>query len=120
MLGLMALAAVVGHVYPIFFKFKGGKGVATGLGCLLAMSPLLGIIGFVTWIVIAAIFRYASLAALVTFVLVPFYSLFLATPAYFIPLIAMTTLIVWRHRTNIQNLRTGQERKLGYKEPLAK
>lgn len=115
-LGLLALAVLIGHAYPIFFKFKGGKGIATGLGVMFALSPLLGIAATITWIIIAILFRYSSLAALVTFVLAPFYALLLTNPIYFLTLIAMTAFVIWRHRENIARLRVGTEKKIGEKE----
>jgi glycerol-3-phosphate acyltransferase PlsY len=113
MLGLIALSAFIGHLYPIFFKFKGGKGVATGIGGIFGLSPLLGIIAVATWMIIAFIFQYSSLASMVTFILTPFYALFLKNTAYFIPLIIIAMLIIWRHRNNIERLKKGTESKIG-------
>jgi len=114
-LGLVAIAVILGHIYPIFFKFKGGKGIATGLGVMFALSPALGIMAVLTWIVIASIFRYSSLAALVTFSLAPIYTIFLASHTYFIPLAMITALVIWRHRKNILRLKIGTENKIGEK-----
>jgi glycerol-3-phosphate acyltransferase PlsY len=115
LLGLVAFAVFMGHVYPIFFKFKGGKGVATGFGALFALSPILGVLSLVTWGVVAAIFRYSSLASLVSFVLMPFYSIFFVTPfyVYFLPLSLMACLTFWKHRGNISRLQSGTESKIG-------
>lgn len=115
LLGFVAFAAFLGHLYPIFFRFKGGKGVATGLGTMLVLSPILGLCALATWGIIAGIFRYASLASLVTFVLVPFYSLFFADPfyAYFIPFALMALLMFWKHRGNIARLKLGTETQIG-------
>lgn len=114
MLAFVGLAVLIGHLYPIFFKFKGGKGISTGLGVLLGLSPVLGLIAMMTWIIIAAVFRYSSLAALVTFALMPFYNLVFFTPAYFIPLVLMSCLIFWRHRANIKRLHAGTESKINF------
>jgi glycerol-3-phosphate acyltransferase PlsY len=108
-LALVGLAAFLGHLYPLYFKFKGGKGVATGVGVLFTLSPLLGVVATITWLIIVKIWPYVSLASLVTAVLVPFYALLLQEPAYFIPLVVMALFIMWRHRGNIDRLRTGTE-----------
>ncbi|MGD9109236.1 MAG: glycerol-3-phosphate 1-O-acyltransferase PlsY [Gammaproteobacteria bacterium] len=111
-LGVVALAAFLGHLYPIFFKFKGGKGIATGLGVMLGLSPELGGMVIVTWILIAAIFRYSSLAAIVAFVLAPIYAFFLTNRQYVIALFIMMLFILWRHRTNIKRLLQKVEPKI--------
>ncbi|MGD9153623.1 MAG: glycerol-3-phosphate 1-O-acyltransferase PlsY [Gammaproteobacteria bacterium] len=103
-LGVVALAAFLGHLYPIFFKFKGGKGIATGLGVMFGLSPELGGMVIVTWILIAAIFRYSSLAAITAFVLAPIYAFFLTNRQYVIALFIMMLFILWRHRANIKRL----------------
>jgi len=103
-LGIVALAAFLGHVYPIFFKFQGGKGIATGIGVMLALSLHLGVLVIITWVVVAATFRYSSLAALVAFVLAPIYAFFVTNRQYVIALIVITLIILWRHRENIQRL----------------
>ena len=103
-LGIVALAAFIGHIYPIFFKFQGGKGIATGIGVMLALSLHLGVLVIITWVVVAATFRYSSLAALVAFVLAPIYAFFVTNRQYVIALIVITLIILWRHRENIQRL----------------
>jgi len=111
---VIGLAAYVGHVYSVFLKFKGGKGVATGFGVMLALNPLLGIAAIITWAVIAFIFKYSSLAALVAYSLAPFYSIyFFWSFKDFVPLLLITALIFWRHKDNIQRLREGTETKVG-------
>lgn len=110
MLGIVALAAVLGHVFPVFFKFKGGKGVATAFGCYFALSLPLGLVSVVVWVVIAFVLRYSSVASLTAMILAPFVIL-LFQPAYFIGLALVALLIVWRHRTNIQRLRNKSEPK---------
>jgi len=117
-LSFVALAAFLGHLYPIFFKFKGGKGVATALGTYLALYPPLGVAAILTWLIVAFVFRFSSLAALAALALTPFYSLFLATPfyAYFLALMIMTLLSFWRHRENIMRLYHKKETKIGQKK----
>ncbi|MDE1315165.1 glycerol-3-phosphate 1-O-acyltransferase PlsY [Vibrio aestuarianus] len=117
LLGLVAIAACLGHMYPIFFHFKGGKGVATALG---AIAPIgLGLTGLImlTWVVIALLFRYSSLAALVTVLFAPFYT-WLIKPQYTLPVAMLCCLIVFRHHQNIKRLFTGTEPKFGEKKSL--
>lgn len=114
-LGLVAVAVYLGHVFPVFHKFKGGKGVATGFGAMLAMSPLVGAIVIVIWGATAAIFRYSSLAALVAYLVAPFLMLFLSNPTYFFGFAIIAVLIFWRHQDNIQRLRAHAEPKFGAK-----
>lgn len=113
----VGLAVFLGHLYPIFYKFKGGKGVATALGVMLAISSLLGLAAIVTWAAVFAIFRYSSLAAIVAAVLAPVYAWFFlsAYQDYFIMVLVMAVLLVWRHRSNIQNLLAGTEAGFGRK-----
>ncbi|MCK4870937.1 MAG: glycerol-3-phosphate 1-O-acyltransferase PlsY [Gammaproteobacteria bacterium] len=112
MLGLVALAAFLGHLFPLYFGFKGGKGVATFLGAQLALAPVIGIAIIITWLIVAFLFRYSSLAALVAAALAPIYALILQHYAYFIPILAMTLLIYWKHQSNIKNLLAGKEDKI--------
>lgn len=111
-LGLVALAAFLGHLYPIFFKFKGGKGIATGLGVMLALSLSLGIAVIITWLLIAMFFRYSSLAALIAFILAPVYAFFLTNRQYVPALFVITLFILWRHHENIRRLAQGIEPKI--------
>lgn len=113
-LALVALAAFLGHLYPLFFGFRGGKGVATGLGVWLALSPSTGLALAATWLGMAAVFRYSSLAALTAAALAPVY-VWLLEPAlaYVLLGLAMCALLVWRHRANIQRLLAGQEGRIG-------
>lgn len=113
----VSLAVFIGHLYPIFYKFKGGKGVATALGVMLAISPLLGLAAMLTWIVVFAISRYSSLAAIVAALLAPVYAwvLLSAYKDYVIAIIVMSLLLIWRHRTNIQKLLAGTEAGFGKK-----
>ena len=113
----VSLSVFIGHLYPIFYKFKGGKGVATALGVMLAISPLLGLAAMLTWIVVFAISRYSSLAAIIAAALAPIYAwvLLSAYKDYVIAVIVMSLLLIWRHRTNIQKLLAGTESGFGKK-----
>ncbi|MFM7658068.1 MAG: glycerol-3-phosphate 1-O-acyltransferase PlsY [Burkholderiaceae bacterium] len=113
---LISLAVFAGHLWPLFFRFKGGKGVATALGVLLGLNPILGGATLLTWIVIAYAFRYSSLAALISALFAPFYYtlLFGLNPIGFAVLV-MSALLMWRHRQNIGNLIAGRESKIGGK-----
>ena len=117
---LVALAAFLGHLWPVFFRFKGGKGVATAAGVLFGLNPWLGLATLATWVIIAAFFRYASLAAIVAAVFAPFYQLLIwgGGPAA-ISVTVMGLLLIWRHSANIQKLLKGTESKLGHKTPTA-
>ena len=113
---LVALAAFLGHLWPLFFKFRGGKGVATAAGVLLAINPWLGLATLATWIIIAAFFRYSSLAAIVSAVFAPFYQLLIWGGGPIAGAVTlMGLLLVWRHSANIQKLLKGTESKLGRK-----
>ena len=113
-LALVALAAFLGHLWPVFFRFKGGKGVATAAGVLLGLNPWLGLATLATWIIIAAFTRYSSLAALVAAVFAPFYQVLIwGSGAVAMAVFLMGALLVWRHSANIQKLLKGTESKLG-------
>ncbi len=112
----VGLAAFVGHLWPVFFRFQGGKGVATAAGVLLALNPWLGLATLLTWVIIAAFFRYSSLASLVSAAVAPFYqALIWGVDGGFLALVAMSLLLVWRHEGNIRKLLAGTESKLGQK-----
>lgn len=112
-IGLVALAAFLGHLYPLFFKFKGGKGVATAIGVLFPLSWLLGL-GFVfTWFVVAALFRFSSLAAMVAAFLTPCYAFWFAPP-YIAYISIMSLFLIWRHRENIIRLWHRKEGKIKF------
>jgi acyl phosphate:glycerol-3-phosphate acyltransferase len=112
--GLVGLSAFVGHLWPVFFRFQGGKGVATAAGVLLALNPWLGLATLLTWLVIAFFFRYSSLAALVAAVFAPFYQLLIWEFGPVVPsIIAMSLLLVWRHSANIGKLLAGTESRIG-------
>ena len=115
-LALVAIAAFLGHLWPVFFRFKGGKGVATAAGVLLGLNPWLGLATLATWIIIAAFTRYSSLAALVAAVFAPFYQVLIWGGGQIaVAVFVMGALLVWRHRANIQKLLNGTESKLGQK-----
>lgn len=114
-LSLVALAAIVGHLFPIYFGFKGGKGVATAMGVIFALSPALGVCCILTWALVAAVFRYSSLASLVMAICLPIYAYVLQQAAFLPSMLLVTALILLRHRRNIHNLMLGKETKLGHK-----
>ncbi len=115
-LALVGLAAFLGHLWPVFFKFQGGKGVATAAGALLALNPLLGVATLLTWIIVAAFFRYSSLASLVAAVFAPFYELLIwGGGEVMVALVPMCLLLIWRHESNIRKLLSGTESKIGQK-----
>lgn len=109
----IGLAAFFGHLYPIFFGFRGGKGVATALGVLVGSAWNVGLATAATWLVMAWLFRISSLSALTAFFLSPFYAWwFVATPIYTATTVVISAILFWRHRSNIQNLLSGREDKL--------
>jgi glycerol-3-phosphate acyltransferase PlsY len=112
-LGYIGLIAVLGHIYPVFFKFKGGKGVATGLGVLLGLNVWLGLIVIGTWLVVAWLTRYSSLAAILAIGLSPVYLWFLAPNVNgVLPVLGMALLVLWQHQENMLRLWRGQESKI--------
>ena len=114
MLALVGFAAFLGHLYPVFFGFKGGKGVATALGVLLGSSWMVGLATIATWLVVAKVFRISSLAALVAIALSPVYLWFAFEDIEMMPVaVAMVALLFWRHKANIQRLLDGSESKIG-------
>lgn len=116
----VGLAAFVGHLWPVFFRFQGGKGVATAAGVLLGMNPWLGAATLLTWIIIAAFFRYSSLAAIVAAVFAPFYQLLIwGGGPLALAISVMSLLLIWRHSANIRKLFAGTESKLGQKSAPA-
>jgi glycerol-3-phosphate acyltransferase PlsY len=110
----VGFAAFAGHLWPVFFKLQGGKGVATAAGALLAINPMLGAASLATWLIIAAFFRYSSLASIVAAVFAPFYqALIWGVEPLLLPIAAMSLLLVWRHEANIRKLLAGTESRLG-------
>lgn len=117
---LVGLAAFLGHLWPVFFRFQGGKGVATAAGVLLGMNPWLGLATLATWLIIAFFFRYSSLASLVAAAFAPFYQLLIWGGGWLaVSISVMSLLLVWRHSANIRKLLAGTESKLGQKAPGA-
>lgn len=113
---LVGLAAFLGHLWPVFFRFEGGKGVATAAGVLLALNPWLGLATLATWLIIAVFFRYSSLASLVAAVFAPFYQLLIwGTGPEVAAIVVMSLLLVWRHSANIRKLIEGKESRIGQK-----
>ena len=116
-IALVALAVFLGHLWPVFFRFVGGKGVATALGVLLGLNGWLGLATLVTWLVIAYAFRYSSLAALVASLFAPFYyGLLFGVNAGLAAVAVMSALLIYRHRQNISNLLAGKESRIGSKK----
>jgi len=117
-IALTLLAAFLGHLYPLFFGFKGGKGVATALGGLIGLHWSIGLATLTTWLLMALLFRYSSLAALSAILLAPLYVWLLFPLAEPINLTTtmtlMTALLYWRHRSNIQKLISGAEDKMNF------
>ena len=115
--GLVALAVFFGHLFPVFLKFKGGKGVATAIGVLLALDPLLGLATIATWLLVAYVSRYSSLAAILAAALAPVYSLLMhggSPQVIIIGILAMA--LIGKHWQNLQRLLAGQESKIGGKK----
>jgi len=111
-----AIAVFLGHIFPVFFRFAGGKGVATAGGILFAINVWLGAATLATWIVVALFFRYSSLAAVSAAAFAPLYAFFLFGTRLALPaVILISALLVWRHQTNIVNLVAGREPKIGGK-----
>ena len=121
-LALVAIAAFLGHLFPVFFQFKGGKGVATALGVLLGISGWLGLLVLLTWLAVAVITRYSSLSALIASIAAPLYyilldgNLWTAEKPVLLAIIAMSALLLWRHAQNIGRLLKGEESKIGSKK----
>ena len=113
----IGLAVFFGHLYPIYHKFKGGKGVATALGVMLAVSPMLALACLLTWALVFAVSRISSLSAIVAAVLSPFFAAWLLLPYkdYVLMVLVMAVFLVWRHRSNIQKLLNGSEQGFGKK-----
>ena len=115
-IALVAIAVFLGHLWPVFFKFIGGKGVATALGVLIGIHPLLGLAVLVTWLLVAYFSRYSSLAALVAAVAAPvYYGIALSADAILAAIVVMSALLLYRHASNISNLMAGKESKIGSK-----
>lgn len=117
---LAAIAVFLGHLYPVFFRFQGGKGVATAAGVLLAVNPVLGGATLLTWLIVAFFTRYSSLAALAAAVFAPLFDVFLfGMHVMALAILAMSALLFWRHRANISKLVNGTESRIGDKKKAA-
>jgi len=115
-IALVAIAVFLGHLWPVFFKFVGGKGVATALGVLLGINVWLGLATLATWLIVAYAFRYSSLAALIASIFAPFYyGLLFGADEILFAVAAMSALLLYRHGSNIANLMAGKESKIGSK-----
>jgi glycerol-3-phosphate acyltransferase PlsY len=119
---LVAISAFIGHLWPVFFAFKGGKGVATAAGILFGVEPLLGLATMGTWVIVAFFFRYSSLAALAASLFAPAYYLFgdqmawQTSQAELLAVMVMSALLLMRHKDNMVRLVSGQESKIGAKK----
>lgn len=117
-LALTALAAFLGHLYPVFFGFEGGKGVATAFGAILGLSWPVALVALSIWLFMAFVVRISSLSALTAAALTPLLGWWFNLPlAYDIAILAMVVLLIWRHRSNIRNLLSGAEDKIGTDRP---
>ena len=117
-LALTALAAFLGHLYPVFFGFEGGKGVATAFGAILGLSYLVALAAFATWLFMAFIVRISSLSALTAAALAPLFAWSFGLPGtYLLAVLVMVALLVWRHRSNIRHLLAGTEDRIGTDRP---
>jgi glycerol-3-phosphate acyltransferase PlsY len=110
------LAVFLGHLYPVFYRFQGGKGVATAAGVLFGFNPWLGLAAVATWIIIAMLLRYSSLASLIAAIGAPIYAWLLDSKEFLLVVIAIAVLLIWRHRENISRLAAGTESRLGQKK----
>jgi len=112
-LAYVCCAAVMGHIFPVFFEFKGGKGVATALGAFLGYHFIMGVLAIVTWALVAKFTRYSSLASMIAIALMPFYALFVTgNLSAFFPMMVMTVFVFYKHRDNISRLAVGTEPKI--------
>ena len=113
--GIIALCAMLGHIFPLYYRFKGGKGVATTLGVLFALNIPLGIAAALTWVIVAFIFRYASLASIVMMIAMPGFAHYLQLTSLTPSLLLMTGIVLLCHRANIKRLLRGEESQMGKK-----
>lgn len=114
---VVALAVFLGHVFPVFLRFQGGKGVATAVGVLLGLNPWVGLMAIATWLLVALIWRISSLSALVAAALTPIYSVsMLGFEESTLAVLLMSLMLIWRHQSNIVNLLAGKEGRIGGKK----
>lgn len=113
---LCAIGAVIGHVFPVWLKFKGGKGVATALGACIGLNPFIGFAVCLSWLLTALMFRWSSLASLVSMITMPGFAWYLGHEQFVMPLIVIALLVIYRHKENIIRLKNGTEPKIGQKK----
>lgn len=113
-LALVGLAAIIGHLFPLYFQFQGGKGVATSLGVFLGLSSMVGLLLIILWVLFVVCFRYASLASLIIIILAPLVMLFSGHGSYFFPLLFISALVIWKHLDNIHRLYQRTENKIKF------
>lgn len=119
-IAVVALAVFLGHVFPVFLRFQGGKGVATAVGVLLGLNPWIGLMAIATWLLVAIIWRISSLSALVAAMLSPLYTLsMLGFEGSTLAVLLMSLVLIWRHQSNIMNLMAGKEGRIGEKNSSA-
>jgi len=113
----VALLVFLGHIWPVFLRFKGGRGVATAVGVVLGLNLWSGILAILTWIIVALIWRFSSLSALVAATLTPVYAwIFLGSEVSTLVILVISLLIIWRHKSNIANLVAGKETRIGKRD----
>jgi len=113
----VALLVFLGHIWPVFLRFKGGRGVATAVGVVLGLSLWSGILSIITWSIVALIWRFSSLSALVAAILTPVYAwIFLGSDLSTLVIFVISLLIIWRHKSNIANLVAGKETRIGKRD----
>lgn len=110
-LGMIAVAACLGHIFPLYFHFRGGKAVATALGAMFPVAWEMALLLIFTWLVVFKLSKLSSLAAIITVSLAPFYAYWIK-PQYTVPVIMISALIIWRHQSNISRLRHGNEQRI--------
>lgn len=116
-IAIAALSVFLGHVFPVFLRFQGGKGVATAVGVLLGLNPILGLAAITTWAAVAIIWRYSSLSAIIAATLTPFYAYFIfGITSNTLAVLLMSFILIWRHHANITNLIAGKESRIGQKK----
>lgn len=111
-LAFLGIVAIIGHIFPIYFDFKGGKGVATMMGALVGLSFCVGLFTILVWFIVAYFTCYASVAALLSAVAAPIFMMVSTHTDYFVPVLLMAVLIVWKHWVNVQRLCQGAESKI--------
>ena len=113
-IAVVALLVFLGHIWPVFLRFKGGRGVATALGVVLGLNLWPGILAVITWIIVAIIWRFSSLSALVAATITPVYAwIFLGSDLSTFVIFTISLLVIWRHKSNIANLLAGKETRIG-------